>query len=148
MGWSKPTVDTKFYIDPEWWERSGLDFRLYLRSQLCPECQERFPDHRKTEVVDWVDPDTAEVRQTDALLECLRTYCAEQPDFISPQVPLTAAAFRLLLLNDNRPMSPREMHEVIQWRSPETILQVLAGERIYLGIRPVRNDSSRNGNER
>ncbi|MCS7219866.1 MAG: hypothetical protein RML36_07245 [Anaerolineae bacterium] len=135
--WSKPTVDTKFHIDYEWWKRNNLDFRLYLRNQLCPQCQERFTDHRETEIVDWVDPDTGEVKQTDALLECLRTYCVHHAEFISPQVPLAAAAFRLLLVNENRPMSPREMHKVIHWRSPEAILQVLAGKQIYLGIRPV-----------
>ncbi|MCD6290281.1 MAG: hypothetical protein J7M34_07235 [Anaerolineae bacterium] len=137
MVWSKPTIDTKFHIDTDWWESNGLSFRLYLLSQLCPECRERFPNHRETEMVDWVDPDTAEVRRADALLECLRTYCAQRQDFISPDVPLVAAAFRLLLLNDNRPMSPREMHEVIQWRPPEAILRVLTGEQIYLGILPV-----------
>ncbi|GAB4515612.1 MAG: hypothetical protein Kow0047_27550 [Anaerolineae bacterium] len=135
MGWTKPTVDTKFYIDPRWWEESGLDYRLYLRNQLCPECQARFPDHRATEMVDWVDPDTAEVRQTDALLECMRTFCVDHPDFISPYVPLVSAIFRLLLVNDNRPMSPREMHEKIHWRSPEVILKVLTGSQEYLGIR-------------
>ncbi len=135
--WSKPTVDTKFQIDYEWWKRNNLDFRLYLRNQLCPQCQERFVDHRETEIVDWVDPDTGEVKQTDALLECLRTYCIHHAEFISPQVPLAAAVFRLLLVNENRPMSPREMHQVIHWRSPEMILQVLAGRQIYLGIRPV-----------
>ncbi|NOZ27155.1 MAG: hypothetical protein GXP39_03755 [Chloroflexi bacterium] len=137
MIWLKPTVDTKFYIDQEWWERNGLNFRLYLRDQLCPECKERFPTHRETEKVDWVDPDTAEVKQTDALLECLRSCCAKHAEFITPQVPLVAAAFRLLLVNGNRPMSPREMHEVIQWRTPEMILRTLTGDHIYLGIRPV-----------
>ena len=137
MAWSKPTVDTKFHIDPTWWERSGLDFRLYLRNQLCPQCQERFSDHRETEMVDWIDPDTAEIKQTDALLECLRTFCATQSDFVSQQVPLAAAAFRLLLVNENRPLSAREMQTTLQWRSPEAILKILCGKEIYLGIRPV-----------
>ena len=62
----RPTLDTKFHIDYEWWEKSGRDFRLYLRDQLCEECRERFANHMNTENVDWVDPDTGAVRRTDA----------------------------------------------------------------------------------
>ena len=38
----RPTTDTKFQIDYNWWEKSGKNFRLYLRDQLCDECRERF----------------------------------------------------------------------------------------------------------
>ena len=61
----RTTPDTRFHIDHDWWENSGRDFRLYLRDQLCEECRERFADHQNTENVDWVDPDTGEVHQTD-----------------------------------------------------------------------------------
>ncbi|HIQ04852.1 MAG TPA: hypothetical protein EYH31_04050 [Anaerolineae bacterium] len=135
----KPTLETKFHIDMEWWERNRLDFRLYLRNQLCPECRERFPTHQHTESVDWVDPETAEVRRTDALWQCLRTYCAGQPEYINEHLPLTAAVFRVFLANDNTPLSPLELHQIITWRSPETILRALGGRQIYLGIRPVSN---------
>ncbi len=38
----RPTVDTKFHIDYDWWETNSRNFRLYLRDQLCDECRERF----------------------------------------------------------------------------------------------------------
>ena len=44
----RPTVDTKFHIDYDWWEKSGKNFRLYLRDQLCDECRDRFRDHQNT----------------------------------------------------------------------------------------------------
>lgn len=135
--WFRPTVDTKFHIDYEWWEQSGRDFRLHLREQLCPECRERFPDHRNTENVDWVHPETGEVHRTDALWECLRTRCANDPDFINERLPIAAACFRIFLANNNTPLSPQELHQLLPWKSAQTILRTLGGRRVYLGIRPV-----------
>lgn len=134
--WSKPTIDTKFHIDYGWWESSGRSFRLYLLEQLCEQCKQRFASHRATETVDWVDPDTGEVTEADALLQCLKAMCANDPDFIDPRIPLAAAVFRLLLIHDNKPMSPREMNEVITWKTAEVILTTLGGKSIFLGIRP------------
>jgi hypothetical protein len=132
----RPTTDTKFHIDYGWWEESGRDFRLYLRDQLCEECRERFADHQNTENVDWVDPETAEVHRTDALRECLRTRCANDPDYINDRLPLTSACFRVFLANNNTPLSPSELHDLLPWKSPEAILRTLAGDSVYLGLRP------------
>lgn len=137
-GWTKPTIDTKFHIDHSWWEQSGRNFRLYLLEQLCDECRKRFASHRETETVDWVDPETGEVTEADALLQCLRNECAKQPDFINERTPLTSAIFRLFLLNGNQPLSPREMHATIRWKQPDVILRTIGGPQTYLGIRPVR----------
>lgn len=135
--WIKPTLDTKFHIDFDWWEKSGRNFRLYLLEQLCEECRKRFSSHRETEMVDWVDPETGEVTEADALLQCLRRECATHPDFLNERIPVAAAAFRVYLVHDNQPMSPRELHQFISWKTPETILRVLGGRTTYLGIRPV-----------
>lgn len=133
----RPTVDTRFHIDYLWWENSGRDFRLYLRDQLCDECRDRFADHQNTENVDWVDPDTGEVHQTDALRECLRTRCANDPEYINERLPLASACFRVFLANNNTPLSPNELHAMLQWLAPETILRTLSGTQVYLGLRPV-----------
>ena len=134
----RPTIETKFQIDFDWWEKSGKNFRLYLRDQLCDECRERFADHSNTENVDWVDPDTGEVHRTDALRECLRTRCANDPDFINERLPIASACFRIFLANNNAPMSPQELSQLILWRSPQEILRTLGGRQVYLGLRPVR----------
>jgi len=134
----RPTVETKFQIDFDWWEKSGKNFRLYLRDQLCDECRERFADHSNTENVDWVDPDTGEVHRTDALRECLRTRCANDPEFINERLPIASACFRIFLANNNAPMSPQELSQLILWRSPQEILRTLGGHQVYLGLRPVR----------
>jgi hypothetical protein len=134
----RPTVETKFQIDFDWWEKSGKNFRLYLRDQLCDECRERFADHSNTENVDWVDPDTGEVHRTDALRECLRTRCANDPEFINERLPIASACFRIFLANNNAPMSPQELSQLILWRSAQEILRTLGGRQVYLGLRPVR----------
>ncbi len=133
----RPTVDTKFHIDYDWWEQSGKNFRIYLRDQLCEECRDRFANYQNTEDVDWIDPDTGEVRRTDALRECLRTRCANDPSYINERLPLASACFRVFLANNNTPLSPSELNQLLWWKSPESILQTLAGRQIYFGIRPV-----------
>lgn len=138
VSWFRPSLDTKFHIDYDWWEKSGRDFRLYLRDQLCAECRDRFQDHRNTENVDWVDPETGEVHRTDALWECLRTRCANDPDYINERLPLSSACFRVFLANNNTPLSPTELHQLLPWKPAETILRALGGRNVYLGIRPVR----------
>ena len=134
----RPTIETKFQIDFDWWEKSGKNFRLYLRDQLCDECRERFADRSNTENVDWVDPDTGEVHRTDALRECLRTRCANDPEFINERLPIASACFRIFLANNNAPMSPQELSQLILWRTPQEILRTLGGRQVYLGLRPVR----------
>ena len=133
----RPTVDTKFHIDYDWWDDSGRNFRLYLRDQLCAECRKRFADHQNTEDVDWVDPETGEVHRTDALRECLRTQCANDPDYINERLPVASACFRIFLANNNTPLSPNELNQLLPWRSADEILGTLGGRQVYLGLRPV-----------
>lgn len=134
--WKRPTLDTKFYIDQDWWETSGKDFRIAVRGQLCKECQSRFPDHRNLESVDWVDPETAEVVRADALLQTLRNHCANRPDFISSSNTLVTNIFRIFLLNGNQPLSPVELAKQMRWTNAETILRTLTGGPVYMGLRP------------
>jgi len=133
----RPTTDTKFHIDYDWWGKSGKNFRLYLRDQLCDECRERFSNHQNTENVDWVDPDTGEVHRTDALRECLRTRCANDPDYINERLSLVSACFRVFLANNNQPLSPNELHQLLPWASSETVLRTLSSGQVYLGLRPI-----------
>jgi len=135
----RPSVDTKFHIDYEWWEKSGKNFRVYLRDQLCEECRNRFADHQNTEDVDWVNPDTGEVHRTDALRECLRTRCANDPDYINERLPVASACFRIFLANNNTPLSANELGQLMPWKQPDSILGTLSGsaKQVYLGLRPV-----------
>lgn len=137
--WIKPTVDTKFHIDFRWWERRNQDFRLDLYAQLCEECRGKYPSHKETQLVDWVDPDTAEVQRVDALWQSLMTCCRQKPDYITEYTPLTTAVFRVFLSNGNTPLTPKELHQILGRRTPELILATIGGQQVYHGIRPVQS---------
>jgi hypothetical protein len=135
--WIKPDINTKFHIDFEWWRKKGRNFRVHLRSHLCPKCQAVYANHLEVEEVDWIDPETAEVTKVDGLWQCLRTHCSELPDYITDKTALTTSVFRLLLANGNTPLSPFELHRILGRKTPETILRILSGRRTYEGIKPI-----------
>jgi hypothetical protein len=135
--WIKPTLDTKFHIDMEWWSQSGRNFRAYLLSHLCADCRVRFQDYRLAESIDWVDAETAEVTQVDGLWHTLRTCCSLKPDYTGEHTPLTTAVFRTFLANGNEPLTSEELATQLH-RPADTILKTLSGLKIYDGMRPVK----------
>ena len=134
----KPTLKTKFHIDFNWWERESREYRVYLTSHLCPEHQAAFADVETTDVVDVIDPETAEVRAEDGVQHTLRVHCSQQPDFITPHTSLVDAVFRVFIANGNQPLSPEELADRIgRAGQANTILKTLSGARVYKGLRPV-----------
>lgn len=131
----KPTLDTRFHIDYEWWEREDRELRVYLLSHLEPEQRAFFAEFRDAEEIDWIDPITAEVTKVDALQRALRE-ASQQPDFITAQTSLVDAVFRVFLANGNKPLTPNELADRID-RPPMTILRTLSGTNVYKGIRPI-----------
>ena len=131
----KPTLQTRFHIDFDWWSQHDRDWRVHLYSFLCSEHQDSFSDLRGDEQVDWVDPETAEVQQVDGLQNVLITHCAKEPGFIDERTAMVDAVFRIFLANGNTPMTPIELAERLG-RPPETILRTLSGVRVYKGLRP------------
>lgn len=131
----KPTLDTRFHIDYDWWERDGGDLRIYLISHLGQDQREFFSDNRDIEEMDWVDPVTAEVTRVDALKRALLE-ATQKPDFITHRTSLVDAVFRVFLANNNTPLTPVELGERIG-RDPRTILRTLSGTTVYKGLRPV-----------
>jgi hypothetical protein len=133
----KPTLQTPFHIDFDWWQKSERDWHVYLRSLLCSEHQEVFADVRQGEMIDWVDPKTAEVKPVNGIQHTLMTHCARRPEFVTEQTALVEAVFRLFLTNENMPMTAEELGSLLN-RPPETILRTLSGPRVYKGLRPLQ----------
>ena len=131
----KPSINTPFHVDFEWWKKSERDWHVYLRTLLCPEHQEAFANMEEGQTIDWVDPMTAEVKPVEGVQNTLMMHCVKQPGFLTNQTALVEAVFRLFLTNGNMPMSPKDLGEKLK-RSPETILRTLMGARVYKGIRP------------
>jgi hypothetical protein len=135
----RPTLDTKFHIEYNWWDRADRDLEIYLRSHLCTEHQETFAELDASALVDNVDPETAEVTRVPGIQNVLITHCAQQPDYITRQTSLVNAVFRIFLANGNTPLTAREIAERLG-RQPNMVLRTFSSPRVYKGIRPFIED--------
>ncbi len=130
----KPSVETKFYIDYEWWDQSRDDLQIYLLTHLTPDQKKALEHADLGEVFDFVDPATGEVFQMDALGLAIRE-SAKRDDFITGQIGLIDSVFRALLVKGNAPLNAVELAK-LTGRNAATILKTIGGVRIYRGIRP------------
>jgi hypothetical protein len=133
----RPSVDTKFHIDFSWWAKQNKDIRVFMRELLCPESLEAAAAAPDKQLVDMVDPETAEVTRADALWEAIRACCSLKPGYIAPDTPILDGIFRVFLANGNQPLSIRELHERLDKRPPDVILRLLTRGQVYMGIKPV-----------
>jgi hypothetical protein len=131
----KPTLKTPFHIDFGWWSNNDTNWHVALQSLLCPEHQEAFANLPEGQMIDWVDPETAEVHQLDGLQNTLISHCAQQPGFLDEHTALVDSIFRLLLVNSNNPMSAEELGLRLN-RPADMILKTIAGPRVYKGLKP------------
>lgn len=137
--WQRPTVNTLFHIDMDWWKENNRDIRVYIREMLCPECRVNYVEGGPSVgEIDWVDEQTGEVMRVDGLWHSLRTCCSRRSSFITPHTPVIEAVFRTFLANGNKPLSVQELYELLDRRPPETLLRILTAGQVYMGIRPVR----------
>ncbi len=132
----KPTLDTPFHIDFEWWRKQGLDFNVELLAHLCPEHRAAYAGQRVGEKIDWIDWKTGEVKQVDGLHYVITTHCSKQPGYLTQASTLLAALFRVFLSNGNQPLTCRQLSTLVG-HLPEQVLGVLAGRVVKKGLRPV-----------
>jgi hypothetical protein len=130
----KPTPDTPFHIDFDWWERQGRNWRVFVKDYLCKEHQQVFANAQDEIQIDWVDPVTAEVKVVDGIQQTLITHCALQPDFYSGKA-LVDAIFVAFLANGNQPLTPIELEHITGYPHLR-ILQTIGGLTVQKGIRP------------
>ena len=135
MSLLKPSVDTPFHIDFDWWKKNERDWHVFLRSLLCLEHQESFAEMEEGELIDWIDPQTAEVKPVDGVQHALMTHCALLPEFSDARTAMVEAVFRIFLVNGNVSMSANDLGKKLG-RPADTILKTLAGPRVYRGLRP------------
>ncbi len=132
----KPTLKTKFHIDFKWWLQPGKNLRRYLLAHACEEVEALVAENPDPHTMDWVDPETGQVFEIDQLWHLIRRHCANETDFIPDGLPLTESIFRLFLKNNNTPLTPAEMEQLLGKRNARTILRTIGGKRVYEGIRP------------
>jgi len=133
----KPTLKTKFHIDFNWWAQEERNFHRVLLDQLEGEYRATIEVDSDIRIMDWIDPETAQVFSIDQLWHVIHTQCGQNPDFLSERLPLATAIFRLFIINNNTPLTAAEIHQQLQRKTPSTILRTIGGRSIYHGIRPV-----------
>jgi len=136
----KPTVETPFQIDFEWWKETDSNWRVFLYDFLCDTHQEYFSEKKDSIKIDAVDPDTAQIIRVDGLLFTLMNHCAKQENFIPNNLPLVSRIFRVFLANGNTALTPNQLSEIVN-KPPRTILVTIGGHRVYKGIRPLQKTS-------
>ena len=136
MSLVKPTLQTPYHVDFEWWQKNENDWHVHLTGLLCPEHKELYTGIKAGDLVDFVDPETAEVRPMDGLQHIILTHCARQDEFVTGQTALVEAVFRTFLANGNSPLTAQDLAEKLN-RPANTILVTLSGARVYKGIRPM-----------
>ncbi|MCL4269816.1 MAG: hypothetical protein KJZ72_09735 [Anaerolineales bacterium] len=141
MSLLKPNARTPFHIDFEWWKQNERDWQVFLRSLLCAEHQEAFAEIEEGELIDWIDPETAEVKPVDGVQHALMSHCAQLPEFLNERTAVVEAIFRTFLANGNVPMSAEELGKRLG-RSSDVILKTIAGPRVYRGLRPIQNQTA------
>ncbi len=133
----KPGLTTTYHIDFDWWKNHDANWRVFLYNYLCPEHQAAFSSLDGRAMIDWIDPDTAEIHQVDGLQSTLMNHCAKVEGFYVEQTAIVDAIFRVFLANGNAPLSPIELSDKIG-RPAETILRTISSPNVYKGIRPCR----------
>lgn len=131
----KPTLQTPIHIDFDWWMRHDNNWRVYLHSCLCLEHQKLFENLNELTAIDWIDPQTAEVKQVDGLQHILMNHCAKQLEFLTDVTSLVDIVFRAFLANGNNPLTPVDLADSTG-KDAGIILRTLLGSQVYKGLRP------------
>ncbi len=135
MKFFRPTEDTEFHIDYGWFEIQHQDVNVLIYKCLSPDQRDRLGEQREPRMLDFVDEASGEVSRTSQVLHMIRTENARDPGFVSAKTPVFEAAFRLFLMNDNKPLTARALAERMG-RKPMDVLAQVGGRAVYNGIRP------------
>lgn len=102
--------EIRYHVDIDWYDASGLSFVEVAAARMCPDCQKRL-DEEVEEKYPVLDPKTRRVsyelrrfRRGSRPMQVLRDCCSRKGGFITPELPILEAVFRILLANGNQPM--------------------------------------------
>ncbi len=133
----KPTTLTPFHIDFEWWKEHEGNWRVFLMDYLCEEHRAMFENQTDTVLLDHIDPLTGEIHQVDGIQQKLMVHCSLQPGFVDENHSAVDNIFRIFLSKGNAPLSAEEL-ATLTGKPAETILRLLSGQRVFMGIRPTQ----------
>ena len=124
-------VKTRWFIDLEWYKQNDRSLSALAEGYLCAKCGKQL---------------SAEGKELSAkdVISTIKDCCANDPAFITGQLPILDSVFRLFLANGNRPLGLAELEKQLSERrggdiyraSTEILSRLLENERYY-GLRPV-----------
>ena len=127
-------LERKFSLSPDFIEAAGRSFDAMVDQRLCGAARRRAQE----------DGDSA------SALELIRRYCGSQHDYLSSDLPIMEALFRLFLLQGNQPATIGTIREWaddypahadrLRYISDESLMTLLTRDRYY-GFRPVDTPS-------
>jgi len=143
--------DERYFVDTNWYDQNELSFTDIVQARMCPQCQarlgeeteERYPvADRRTGRVTY---EVRRVRYGSRPMQIIRDCCSRESAYITPEMSILEAVFRIMLGNANQPMPLEHMREQLrewcptgrcQWLvMPEEVLrQVVLGD-VYYGMR-------------
>lgn len=133
---ARPTAETRFHVDWSWFERNHLNIEKVIRDQLTPKVAQRFPADAPIQTLDYVNPQTGEILQIDALREAIMSECQWEPHYLTGDMPLVQAVLRVFLANNNQPLTAIEIAQRLERIDADPILRVLTTGGVQMGIVP------------
>jgi hypothetical protein len=140
----------RFWIDIGAIEKSGRSFDVMVEQRLCAAARRRLGEgiEERQPRLDAAAGAVTFAAQHSALspLDLIQRYCADDLDYLHPDLTLLEAVFRLFLLNGNTPMTLSQLREELDhWPSFADRLRPLPDEQVvamlvrdrYYGIRQV-----------
>ncbi|MSQ23439.1 MAG: hypothetical protein EXR58_02650 [Chloroflexi bacterium] len=144
-------AEERYFVDDDWYEQQGLSFNDIIQERMCVQCQarlgeeveERYPvEDRRTRKV------TYELRRIEygaRPVPLIRDCCGRKSGFITPDMPVLEAIFRILLANGNQPMPLEHIRDQLREWCPtgrcqwlllpdDTLRRIVEGDHFY-GLR-------------
>ena len=134
----KPTLETPFHIDFDWWIEHDANWRVFLLDFLCDEHRAIYAEKDQNIEIDSIDLQTAEVVRVDGLLHTLVEHCAQQEGFIPKNTTLVNMIFKIFLANGNKPLNSEQLAQLTD-KPAMTILRTFSGMQVFKGIRPLQD---------
>lgn len=145
-----PAEPKKYYIDTNWYDKAGRSFRTVVEKRFCASCKAKLGTETE-ERLPVIDPKSGRVvYETRTVpfgsnpLAVIRGCCGKERGYITADMPVLEAVFRVFLLNGNQPAELETVRdELSQWftltlkshgYSPDLLARLIANDDYY-GLR-------------
>lgn len=143
-------VRPQYHIDLKCYEEGKMSFLALVRSRMCSSCQKKIEEWELRDLQRGIAEGDTVVKSEDASgfepFAIIKDCCSLSPDFITQQLPLMEAIFRVFLAKGNQPLEVEQLRQELEERltptgdrrdiSPRTLSALLEND-YYYGLRPI-----------